>query len=114
VTPTKKLTGTQGAIGCLSLIATTVACMVIYGITLARLYAWFVVPTMRVRPIGIAEAIGLSTIATLLGRLPKDPTEEEKQQAAEHPWRSIALGPVRAVSACSTALVIGWICHRLS
>lgn len=74
------------------------------GYVLSVLWAWFMVP-LGMRPIGIALAIGLSLVASLLTGTAFLDTSKEHREPLENVLNAIAM----AALVPALGLLIGWI-----
>ncbi len=89
------------------------------GAVLSALWGWFVVPVTGARQIGIAEGVGIVTVAAFLGRIAtahmrKVPLKEETP--ADVDWnefskRGLGVSLNFAILSPLGTLVFGWIVH---
>ena len=90
-----------GVVGVALAVVLIVAASLIRGYVLAVLWRWFVVAPFGVRPLGIAEAIGLCLVVRVL--VPFDATGRPK--AEESPWLPI----LRTFGAPAIVLASGYV-----
>ena len=94
--------GSVALFGCIGIIVSVVILVILNGLVLSQLWAWFVVPVLGVPQISIAQAVGLTLIVTYLFK----EIRREKKYATQAEWFE---GIVFSVMNAGLILLFGYI-----
>jgi len=90
------------------LVSTSTISLIIYGAVAVKLWDWFIVPLFGIRPISIAEVIGLSLFISLFVSSSKYKEEKEIDEYAGEIIKVFIHTFLRS----ALVLLIGWIVYQ--